>query len=121
MHGQDHRRHSDKICSLTMVGSWGIFIRYVQRCEWRGGLKWIPFDTKNFGKRLIRSCQNVLAGTPTPKNSWSQTERTLDPRRLSLYRLPLPLSTEIPGNSFRQSITLRMSIIELYSRPSQSK
>ena len=30
-------------------------------------LKWIPFDTKNFGKRLIRSCQNVLAGTPTPK------------------------------------------------------
>ena len=32
-----------------------------------GGLKWIPFDTKNFGKRLIRSCQNVLAGTPTPK------------------------------------------------------
>ena len=30
-------------------------------------LKCIPFDTKNFGKRLIRSCQRVLTGTPTPK------------------------------------------------------
>ena len=30
-------------------------------------LRWIPFDTKNFGKRIIQSCQNVLAGIPTLK------------------------------------------------------